>query len=99
VSGETITVQYASADGSAVAAGDYAAVSGSLTFAPGELSKVIEVQVVGDALVEADETLTITLSNATNATIAAGEATGTIVDDDEETEPTSWQIYLPLVVK
>ena len=99
VSGETITVQYASADGSAVAPGDYAAVSGSLTFAAGELSKVVEVQVVGDALVEADESLTVTLSNAVNATIGRAVATGTILDDDEEPEPTSWQIYLPLVVK
>ena len=99
-SAETVTVQYASADGSAVAPGDYAAVSGTLTFAPGELVKIIEVQVVGDDIVEPDETLTITLSNATNATIGRAVATGTILDDDEEEpEPTVWRIYLPLVTR
>ena len=62
--------------------GDYQAVSGTLTFAPGETSKTITVPVNGDRLGEPDETFVVNLSNSTNATIASGQGTGTIRDDE-----------------
>ncbi|MFO0800037.1 MAG: Calx-beta domain-containing protein [Gemmataceae bacterium] len=80
-SGRSVTVNYATADGTATAA-DYAAASGTLTFAPGETAKTVTVLVTGDALDEDDETFTLGLSGATNATIATAAGTGTIPDDD-----------------
>ncbi|MEY2475791.1 MAG: large repetitive protein [Actinomycetota bacterium] len=77
-----VTVHYATSDGSAKAPGDYTARSGDLTFATGETSKTILVPVVGDTAAEANETFTVTLSSPTNASIADGTATGTIVNED-----------------
>ncbi|MGL6279324.1 MAG: Calx-beta domain-containing protein [Gaiella sp.] len=77
-----VTVSYATSDGSATQPGDYAAASGQLRFAPGETAQAIEVAVVGDGAVEQDETLTVTLSDPLNASIARGTATGTITNDD-----------------
>ena len=65
-----MTVDYATADGSAVAPGDYAAASGTLTFSAGQTAKQIVVAVNGDTTVETTETFTVNLSNPTNATIA-----------------------------
>ncbi|NCR02294.1 MAG: hyalin, partial [Microcystis aeruginosa L211-11] len=57
--------------------------SGVVSFAPGESSKVITVDVQGDTTVELNENFTVTLSNATNgATITTATATGTINNDD-----------------
>ncbi|WP_200988936.1 Calx-beta domain-containing protein [Anabaenopsis elenkinii] len=56
--------------------------SGTVTFAAGETSQVITVNVQGDTEVEPDETFTVTLSNPSNATITTATATGTILDDD-----------------
>ncbi|MFM6588504.1 MAG: bluetail domain-containing putative surface protein, partial [Microcystis panniformis] len=57
--------------------------SGTLSFAPGEASKVITVNVQGDTTVELDENFTVTLSTPTNgATITTATATGTIQNDD-----------------
>ena len=75
-----VTVDYATADGSAAAAHDYTALSGTLTFAPGETAKTVEVQTLPDTAPESDETLTLTLSNALGATLADSEAAGTIRD-------------------
>jgi hypothetical protein len=83
VSGSTVTVDFTTANGSAVAPSDYLSVSGTLTFAPGEVSKQITVQTVGDVVVEANETFSVNLSNPTNATIAgAGYGLGTITNND-----------------
>ncbi|WP_145244409.1 Calx-beta domain-containing protein [Urbifossiella limnaea] len=82
VSGRTVTVNYATADGSATAGSDYAAASGTLTFAPGETSKTVTVSATSDNTFEPDETFTLTLSGAANAGGAAGTGTGTIANDD-----------------
>ena len=78
------SVDYATADGSASSPADYASTSGKLTFAPGETSKTINASVVGDLEIEQDETLTVTLSSAINATIAKGTANGAIRNDDTQ---------------
>ena len=78
----TVTVDYATADGTATAGADYTATSGTLTFAVGETAKTVSVPVLDDAVDEGEETFTLRLSNATGARIADGEATGTIANDD-----------------
>ncbi|MGD9720566.1 MAG: Calx-beta domain-containing protein [Pirellulales bacterium] len=79
----TVTVRYATADGTAIAGSDYNATSGTLTFAAGVTTRTITVAVRGDTLVEGTETLRVLLSAANGATIAAGTGTGTITDDDQ----------------
>ena len=82
VSGQAVTVDYATADGTATAGSDYTAVNGTVTFAPGETSKQITVSVNGDTTVEANETFFVNLTNATNAAIADNQGIGTIINDD-----------------
>ena len=65
-----MTVDYATADGTATAPSDYDAASGTLTFAAGQTSKTVTVTVNGDTLDEANETFNVNLTNPTNATIA-----------------------------
>ena len=77
-----VTVDYATADGTATAGVDYTATSGTLTFAAGDTAKTVSVPVLDDAVNEGEETFTLALSNATGARIADGEATGTITNDD-----------------
>lgn len=79
---KSVTVNYATADGTATAGTDYRALSGTVTFAPGETSKTVTVAVLGDGLDEPDETFTVKLSSLFNATFARSQAVGTIVDDD-----------------
>jgi Calx-beta domain/Domain of unknown function (DUF4114)/von Willebrand factor type D domain len=79
---ETITVKYATADDTATAGSDYTAATSTVTFAPGETTKAVNVAVTGDELYEADESFKLNLSEAVNATISTSSATGTIVNDD-----------------
>ena len=81
-----VTVDYATSDGSATAGQDYTAASGTLTFAAGETAKNVSVAVLDDTEVEGVETLTLSLSSATGARIADGEALGTIENPQSEME-------------
>ena len=81
-SGDTVTVSYATADGTAVAPGDYAAKSGLLTFPPGTTAQPVSVLVAGDRGKEQDETFTVLLSSPANAAIVDGSGLGAITDDD-----------------
>ena len=81
-SNQTVTVDYATADGTAAAPGDYTATSGTLTFAPGVTSRTVSVAVQGDTRNEANETFFVNLSAPSNATIADGQGRGTILDND-----------------
>ena len=82
-SAQTVTVNYATADGTATAPGDYASASGVVTFTPGQTTQTITVNVVGDTTVEPNETFTVNLSSpSANATIAVATGTGTITNDD-----------------
>ena len=83
-----VTVDYATADGTATAGEDYTATSGTLTFAAGETSKTIEVPIHDDAHDEGQETFTLTLSSASGAAIQDGEATGNISNSDPL--PVAW---------
>lgn len=81
-SSQTVTVTFATANGSAAAGSDYRATSGTVTFAPGQLFQSISVPVVGDRLGEPNETFVVNLTSASNAVIADGQAVGTIADDE-----------------
>ena len=88
LSGETeeaVAVEYASADGTALAGHDYAAVEGLLRFAPGVREQTIVVDLVVDDVVEAEETFVVTLSDATGAVVGRAAATGVVVDHDTVT--------------
>jgi ELWxxDGT repeat protein len=77
-----VTVNYATADATAHAGSDYDAVSGTLTFAPGETSKTIEVAVHGDSEDENDEAFLLTLTSASRIHIAKSYAFAIKADDD-----------------
>jgi CSLREA domain-containing protein len=79
---QTVTVHYATANGTATAGSDYAASSGTLTFLSGVTTQQVRVAVIGDTGVESDETLFVNLSTANNASISDNQATGTIENDD-----------------
>ncbi|NJO96443.1 MAG: hypothetical protein HC764_10810 [Pleurocapsa sp. CRU_1_2] len=81
-SSKEITIDYSTEDGTALAGEDYTAIAGTLTFAPGETSKTIEVEVIGDSLDELNEAFDLNLSNISNATPDSFTAVGTIADDD-----------------
>ena len=79
-----VTVDYATADGTATAGADYTAASGTLTFAPGETAKTVSVALLDDAIDEGKETFTLELSNPRGAFLRAmhREAKGVIKNDD-----------------
>jgi hypothetical protein len=81
-SGKTVQVSYATANGTATAGADYTAVSGTLTFTPGQTSKTVSVTILGDLLDEENETFNVNLSNPQNATLSKSLGIGTIQDND-----------------
>ncbi|MEQ8959973.1 MAG: Calx-beta domain-containing protein, partial [Coleofasciculus sp. C2-GNP5-27] len=82
---QSISVNYATANDTAIAGSDYIAKSGTLNFSPGQTSKTFTVPILGDTLDEANETFKVNLSQANNATIADGQGVGTIIDNDDST--------------
>ena len=81
-SGQTVSVNYTTADGTATQPADYTSTSGTLTFTPGQTTRTITVPVVGETVPEANETFFVNLSGASNATIADNQGVGTITNDD-----------------
>ena len=79
-SDRTVTVDWATDDGTAVASEDYTAGSGTVTFAPGETAKTVEVALLADDVVEGDETLTLRIMGTDGALLANAGATGTVTD-------------------
>ena len=81
---ETVTVNFATANGTATTADhDYQGASGTLTFAPGETTKTITILVYGDKKKESNETFFVDLfGNSGNSVIAKKRGIGTILDDD-----------------
>jgi|GEM_PF-2299728 autotransporter-associated beta strand protein/VCBS repeat-containing protein len=86
-SDQTVTVNWSTGDGTATSGTDYANNGDVLTFAPGETSKTFDILLGYDTDFEPDETFTITLSDASNATIADDSAIGTIINDDPNPNP------------
>ncbi|TXH70606.1 MAG: autotransporter domain-containing protein [Lysobacteraceae bacterium] len=81
-SGQTVTVNYATVDGTATQPADYTSTSGTLTFTPGQTTRTITVPVIGETVPEANETFFVNLSGAANATISDNQGVGTISNDD-----------------
>jgi hypothetical protein len=79
-----VTVDYTTTPGTASSSSDFAAATGTLTFQPGETTKTIAVAVNGDTTFEPDEDFFVNLGSATNATVADGAGTATIVNDDAQ---------------
>ena len=84
----SVTVDYATADGTAAAGDDYTATSGTLTFQAGDTTKTVSVPITDDAVDDGGETLTLTLSNASGADLGDAVATGTIRNTEAtQTDP------------
>jgi hypothetical protein len=80
-SGYTVTASYATADGTAQSGIDYSFRSHTVTFAPGETTQTILLELRGDRTIEPDETFFVNLSNPTRAVVSK-QGTVTILDDD-----------------
>ena len=80
---DTVTVDYATSDGSALAGDDYTATSGTLTFATGETVKAIIVPILDDATYEPTQQFDVTLSNPTGATLPTYPGAAINIRDDE----------------
>jgi uncharacterized repeat protein (TIGR01451 family)/CSLREA domain-containing protein len=81
-SASTITVNYATANGTATAGSDYVAAAGTLTFTPGQTSQNLTILVNGDTVFEPNETFFVNLTNPTNAGLIKSQGLGTILNDD-----------------
>ena len=79
-SSRPITVQFATADGTAHAGSDYVQTAGTLTLSPLTTSETIPVSVNGDLIGETSKTFFVNLTNPTGATLANSQALGTILD-------------------
>ncbi len=81
-SNQTVTVRFATSNGTAVQPVDYEMVDTVVTFAPGVTTQTVNVRVFGDVTIEAHEIFFVNLSNAVNAGIFDGLGQGTILDND-----------------
>jgi ribosomal protein L35AE/L33A len=94
VNGSTgaISVNYATANGTATAGSDYTSASGTLNFADAETSKTFTVTITDDAVFEGNETFTVTLSNPTGGSTLGSPTTGTVtIVDNESAQPGQFQ--------
>ena len=85
-SSRTVTVSYATSDGTATAGSDYTATSGTLTFNAGDTSQTVQVSVLTDPDNESQETMTLTLSHPVRATLADATGTGTIENGESSSD-------------
>ena len=79
---QEVTINYATSNGTATSGSDYQAVSGTLTFQPGQTSSDISVNIISDTIFEPNETFVVNLTNADGATITDSQGIGTIINDD-----------------
>lgn len=93
-SGQTITVDYASFDGTATSGSDYTAINGTLTFNSGVKSQNFTLPITDNTLDEADETIMLTLSNPINTVIWS---TNPAILNIEDNDQAGSLIYLPIV--
>ncbi len=84
----TVTVTYAMTDGTATAGADYTATTGSLVFAPGDLTKSFTVSTIEDATEESDETVNLTLSNPISVELGSASTAILTIKDDDQVLPT-----------
>jgi hypothetical protein len=77
---ETVSINYHTADGTAVAGSDYQATSGTLTFDPLQTVKTVPITVFGDNSIEGDEGFFLQISSPVNGTVSSPQAAITIID-------------------
>jgi hypothetical protein len=77
-----VKVDFATSDGTAIAGTDYQSTTGTLTFAPEELTKTITVAVNGNTKSEPNKTFFVILTSPRNATLGDAQGSGTILNDD-----------------
>lgn len=82
-SDDAVTVQFRTADGTAVAGADYVRQNGLVTFAAGDTTQSVRIKIVGDTLQERSESFRLLLSNADGATIKDGTGRGVILNNDD----------------
>lgn len=82
-----VTIQYATADGTATAGSDYVATSGTVVIPQGSTSATVTVNVTGDTTTEPDETFFLNIVSATGANVSDGQGLGTILNDDVNVVP------------
>ncbi|MGA8807207.1 MAG: Ig-like domain repeat protein, partial [Thermoanaerobaculia bacterium] len=80
---ETVRVSFATVPGNAKEGEDFEKASGVIEFAPGEVTRSIELHILGDTFVEPAETFSILLFDPINATLETPSAAVVIVDDDQ----------------
>jgi len=88
----TLTVDFATTDGTAIAGQDYTATSGTLTFNGGETSKTFQIPITDDAPTEPDETFTVTLRNTPSLDMLGAPSTLVVTVQDRTTVPA---LFLP----
>lgn len=81
---DSVSVNFATADGTALAGSDYTATIGIATFLPGDTVERVSVPVLDDGIAEEEQLFALFLANAVGGTIGWAQAIGTIVDDDTE---------------
>ena len=91
-SGSAVTVNYATANGSALAGGDYVADSGTLTFQPGQVVKTVRIGLLDDGVAENSESFSLQLSGASGGQLAEPRATVVVADNDGGSPTTAPQI-------
>ena len=79
---QTVTVNFATSNGTARSGSDYTLTSGSLRFSPGDTTRNVTVTIADDDVDESDETFNLTLSDAVNASVSTPTGTATIRDND-----------------
>lgn len=98
-SSQNVSVSYATSSFTAVAGSDFFTTSGTLTFTPGQISKPVTVQVIGDTVVEANELFFVGLTNPVNATLSDANGVGTILNDDTTVPTVSLSISDATVIE
>src|SRR5262249_38381845 len=88
----SVSVNYATSNGSPPAGSDYTATAGTLTFAAGETTKTVAIPITNDTLVEGDETVNLTLSSPTGGATLGGQAAALLtIHDDDTAQPGALQ--------
>jgi len=107
----TVSVQYATADGTAIAGRNYAAQSGTVTFGPGEILKTITIPLIDNSSYGGDVQFTVRLSSPAGASMGLATQTVTVVDDEHPPvlslqlpatsvpEGDAGKVDLPIIVK
>ncbi|HWK04047.1 MAG TPA: family 16 glycosylhydrolase [Puia sp.] len=90
---QSVSVSYATADGTAKGNTDYTPASGTLTFPAGTTELYVDVPVTGDSLRKTDQQFYMQLSNPVNCTLGVAKATGTIINSDGTYLPTDTTGY------